>query len=63
MKNALTATLLILVGAAASFAHHSIAAEFDDKKPVSIKGAVVRYEWMNPHVLVQIGRASCRERV
>ena len=46
MKNALTATLLILVGAAASFAHHSIAAEFDDKKPVSIKGAVVRYEWM-----------------
>ena len=54
MKNALTATLLILVGAAASFAHHSIAAEFDDKKPVSIKGAVVRYEWMNPHVLVHV---------
>ena len=30
-------------------AHHSFAAEFDDKKPVKLEGAVVRFEFMNPH--------------
>jgi len=30
-------------------AHHSFAAEFDDKKPVKLEGSVVRFEFMNPH--------------
>jgi hypothetical protein len=30
-------------------AHHSFAAEFDDKKPVKLEGTVVRFEFMNPH--------------
>jgi len=30
-------------------AHHSFAAEFDDKKPVKLEGNVVRFEFMNPH--------------
>ena len=29
-------------------AHHSFAAEFDDKKPVKLEGTVVRFEFMNP---------------
>jgi hypothetical protein len=31
------------------YAHHSFAAEFDDKKPVKLEGTVVRFEFMNPH--------------
>ncbi|MEO5922312.1 MAG: DUF6152 family protein [Bryobacteraceae bacterium] len=32
-----------------AIAHHSFAAEFDDKKPVSLDGTVVKFEFMNPH--------------
>ena len=31
-------------------AHHSIAAEYDDKKPMTLRGTVTRFEWTNPHV-------------
>ena len=30
-------------------AHHSFAAEYDNSKPVSIKGKAVRMDWVNPH--------------
>ena len=30
-------------------AHHSFAAEFDEKKPVTLKGTITRMEWVNPH--------------
>ena len=30
-------------------AHHSFAAEYDSTKPVTLKGAVTKVEWMNPH--------------
>jgi hypothetical protein len=30
-------------------AHHSFAAEFDAKKPVTLKGVVTKLEWTNPH--------------
>jgi hypothetical protein len=33
-----------------SFAHHSFAAEYDEKKVMTIKGQVTRFEWTNPHV-------------
>jgi len=31
-------------------AHHSFAAEYDSKKPVTITGSVTKVEWMNPHI-------------
>jgi hypothetical protein len=31
------------------FAHHSFAAEYDNTKPVEIKGTVTKVEWTNPH--------------
>jgi len=35
-------------------AHHSFAAEYDSKQPVTLKGAVTKIEWMNPHVYFYI---------
>jgi len=31
-------------------AHHSFSAEYDSKKPVTLKGIVTKVDWMNPHV-------------
>jgi hypothetical protein len=30
-------------------AHHSFAAQYDAKKPVTLKGKVTKVEWTNPH--------------
>lgn len=30
-------------------AHHSFAAEYDAKKPITLKGTVTKVEWTNPH--------------
>ena len=35
-------------------AHHSFAAEYDSKQPITVKGAVTKVEWMNPHVYFYI---------
>ena len=35
--------------ATAVSAHHSWTAEYDAKKPVSVKGVVSKVEWTNPH--------------
>ena len=40
------------LAAAAAWAHHELSAEFDDKKPVTLKGPVTKIEWNNPHVFV-----------
>jgi hypothetical protein len=33
-----------------AMAHHSFSAEYDSKKPVTLKGTVTKVDWMNPHV-------------
>lgn len=30
-------------------AHHSFAAEYDNSKPVSVKGKAIKMDWVNPH--------------
>src|SRR5581483_3215174 len=33
-----------------ALAHHSFSAEYDSKKPVTLKGTVTKVDWTNPHV-------------
>ncbi len=39
-------------------AHHELRAEFDDQKPVSLRGIVTRFEWNNPHAFVYVDVAG-----
>jgi len=56
----LSALALVTVAFGASLAvtpalaHHSFAAEYDSKKPVTLKGIVTKIDWMNPHVYFYI---------
>jgi len=40
----------LLFSAMHAFAHHSFSAEYDEKKVITVKGVVTKFEWMNPHV-------------
>jgi Family of unknown function (DUF6152) len=51
MKISLLCVLAVVLGLTAvpASAHHSFAAEYDNKKPVELTGTVTKVEWMNPH--------------
>jgi len=51
---AIIALGFLAVVVAPAFGHHSFAAQYDSNKPVSLKGAVTKVEWQNPHTYFYI---------
>ena len=45
----LIGVMSIVTASGRALAHHSFAAEFDEKKTVNLTGTVTKVEWTNPH--------------
>ena len=51
----------LLFAAVSVWAHHSLAAEYDVTKPVSLTGTLTSVDWRNPHAWIYID-AKMRQR-
>lgn len=40
---------VLLSAAGPALAHHSFASEFDAYQPVTLKGVITKFDWVNPH--------------
>lgn len=53
----------LLISAVPVIAHHSFAAEFDEKKPVQLKGTVTSMEFVNPHSWIHVDVAGADGKI
>ena len=44
----------LLIGSGPLLAHHAFSAEFNANAPVTLKGAIVKIEWINPHTWIHV---------
>jgi hypothetical protein len=57
MRNTFTVIFVaasLIIGRVPVFAHHAFAAEFDDRKPISLRGTVTKWELTNPHSWIHL---------
>src|SRR6476469_3577000 len=54
---------LSLAGGTSLWAHHSLAAEYDQKKPVSLTGTLTKLDWRNPHAWIYMDVKNAGGRV
>jgi hypothetical protein len=57
MKTLRALVALALTGCATTapaVAHHSFSAEYDAKSPITLKGTVIKMEWINPHSWIHL---------
>jgi hypothetical protein len=55
MRGKLLIAVIALVSAIAPvWAHHAFSAEFDENKPVKLRGRVTQMEWINPHAWIHL---------
>jgi hypothetical protein len=51
---AFVAGIILMTVAPPAATHHAFAAEFDDTKPVKLRGKITRMEWINPHAWMHL---------
>jgi hypothetical protein len=57
VKVSILLVALMLAPAPPMFGHHSFAAEYGSK-PITLKGTIVRFVWMNPHTRIYLDVTS-----
>ena len=63
LKLTLAVSAAMVAAAFPTFAHHSFAAEYDATKPVTIKGKLIKMDWVNPHSWVHLSVANAEGKV
>jgi uncharacterized protein DUF6152 len=45
---------LMIAAAGTVSAHHSVAGQFDNSKPVTLTGVITKVDWINPHIYIHL---------
>jgi hypothetical protein len=63
MKLRLAALAILLASATVAWGHHSLAAEYDQKKPVKLTGTLTKLDWRNPHAWIYLDAKTADGKV
>ena len=54
IRTILPIAFVCLLASSPAVAHHSFAAQFDAKKPITLEGTVTQMDWINPHAWIHV---------